>query len=77
MPQTAIFSLKPQKRLKIDIFRLKMQFEALRHFLDKSEEIRPPLKLKNNGGLLSSIFLYDAFEGYFVGLTQKGTIPDL
>ena len=32
---------------------------VLRHskgFLEKSEESRPPLKLKNNGGLLSEIF---------------------
>ena len=33
---------------------------VLRHlegFLEKSEESRPPLKFKNNGGLLSIIFL--------------------
>ena len=30
---------------------------VLEGFLDKSEESRPPLKLKNNGGLLSDIFL--------------------
>ena len=46
-----------------------MQFLAvLRHlegFLEKSEESRPPLKLKNNGGLLSAIFLQDAsFKRY-------------
>ena len=32
---------------------------VLRHlegFLEQSEESRPPLKLKNNGGLLSDIF---------------------
>ena len=37
-----------------------LQFAVCRHlelFLDKSEESRPPLKLKNNGGLLSSLFL--------------------
>ena len=45
-------------------WKLKFQFEAfssvdLRHlewFLEKMEESRPPLKLKNNGGLLSAIF---------------------
>ena len=30
---------------------------VLEGFFDKSEESRPPLKLKNNGGLLSDIFL--------------------
>ena len=44
-----------------------MQFLAvLRHlegFLEKSEERRPPLKLKNNGGLLSAIFL-DVIENF-------------
>ena len=36
------------------------EIAVLRHlegFFEKSEESRPPLKLKNNGGLLSIIFL--------------------
>ena len=35
-------------------------------FFEKMEESRPPLKLKNNGGLLSDIFLQDAsFKRYW------------
>ena len=51
--KTAIFPLKPLKGLK------PKEIEVLRHFegfFEKSEESRPPLKLKNNGGLLSDIF---------------------
>ena len=50
------YPLKPSKWLEVDIFQ---QIAVLRHlewFLEKIEESRPPLKLKNNGGLLSSIF---------------------
>ena len=49
------------KKALFGILEVKMQFlVVLRHlegFLEKSEESRPPLKLKNNGGLLSAIFL--------------------
>ena len=61
------FSNNPSKCLKIAIFPLKPQeglkpteIAVLRHFegfVEKSEESRPPEKLKNNGGLLSMIFL--------------------
>ena len=50
------YPLKPSKWLEVDIFQ---QIAVLRHlewFLEKIEESRPPLKLKNNGGLLSNIF---------------------
>ena len=50
------YPLKPSKWLEVDIFQ---QIAVLRHlewFLEKIEESRPPLKLKNNGGLLSAIF---------------------
>ena len=66
-PKTPLNALKWQFLKKYQLLALfgvlevKMQFLAvLRHlegFLEKSEESRPPLKLKNNGGLLSAIFL--------------------
>ena len=55
--------LKWQFPLKISTFSpfwgFRGKIAVLRHlegFLEKSEESRPPLKLKNNGGLLSAIF---------------------
>ena len=55
------FLKKYQLLALFGVLEVKMQFLAvLRHlegFLEKSEESRPPLKLKNNGGLLSAIFL--------------------
>ena len=53
MPQTAIsVGLRPVGGFggKIAVLR------HLEGFFKKSEESRPPLKLKNNGGLLSDIF---------------------
>ena len=64
---SSLFSKNPSKFLKIAIFPLKPQeglkpteIAVLRHFegfVEKSEESRPPEKLKNNGGPLSMIFL--------------------
>ena len=59
--QSSLQNHPREKFKKIDpllwVVERKLQFEALRAILDKSEESRPPLKLKNNVGLLSSIFL--------------------
>ena len=64
---SSIFSKNPLKCLKTAIsvsFRpfggFRGKIAVLRHlegFFEKSEESRPPLKLKNNGGLLSDIFI--------------------
>ena len=64
---SSLFSKNPLKCLKTAIsvsFRpfggFRGKIAVLRHlegFFEKSEESRPPLKLKNNGGLLSIIFL--------------------
>ena len=55
----AIFK-KYQLLALFGVLEVKFQILAvLRHlegFLEKSEESRPPLKLKNNGGLLSITF---------------------
>ena len=54
--KTAILPLKPQKGLKVDIFK---EIAILRHlewFLEKMEESRPPLFFNFRGGLLSSFF---------------------
>ena len=54
--KTAILPLKLKNGLKVEFFE---EIAILRHLewiLEKSEESRPPLKLKNNGGLLSDIF---------------------
>ena len=61
-----LFSKNPSKCLKTAIFPQKLpkglktaEIAVLRHlegFFEKSEESRPPLKLKNNGGLLSITF---------------------
>ena len=60
---SSIFSKNHSKCLKMAIYGLKVDIfkenAILRHlewFLEKMEESRPPLKLKNNRGLLSSIF---------------------
>ena len=50
------YPLKPSKWLEVDIFQQIAVLRVLEGFLDKSEESRPRLKLKNNGGLLSAIF---------------------
>ena len=42
--------------LKVDISKESAILRHLEWFLEKMEESRPPLKLKNNGGLLSAIF---------------------
>ena len=62
-PLSSIFSINHSKCLKMTIYGLKVdifkEIAILRHlewFLEKMEESRPPLKLKNNGGLLSAIF---------------------
>ena len=57
MPQNTNFPLKPQKRAKNDFLRENYSLRHLECFFEKMEESRPPLKLKNNGGLLSDIFL--------------------
>ena len=60
---SSIFSKNHSKCLKMAIYGLKVDIfkenSILRHlewFLEKMSESRPPLKLKNNGGLLSDIF---------------------
>ena len=66
---SSLFSKNPSKCLKTAIFPQKLpkglktaEIAVLRHLegffdkSDKSEESRPPLKLKNNGGLLSITF---------------------
>jgi len=57
--KTAILHLKLRIGLKVDIL---LEIAILRHlegFLEKSEESRPPLKLKNNG----EHFLLFFFQG--------------
>ena len=63
---SSLFSKNPSKcvkkaiSLKISTFsHFRGKIAVLRHlegFLEKMSESRPPLKLKNNGGLLSEIF---------------------
>ena len=53
-------SLKKYKLLDLfGVLEVNLQFLAVMRqgFLEKSEESRSPLKLKNNWGLLSAIFL--------------------
>ena len=57
--------------LKVDIFK---EIAILRHlewFLEKMEESRPPLKLKNNGGLLSAIFSKNHSKGLKMTILLK------
>ena len=60
-PKTTLSASKWQFLEKISTFvGFRGKIAVLRHledFLGKMEESRPPLKLKNNKGLLSSIFL--------------------
>ena len=63
-PKTTLSASKWQFILKIStpspLMGFRGKIAVLRHledFLGKMEESRPPLKLKNNKGLLSSIFL--------------------
>ena len=51
------FLLKTPKKAKNWHFDKKLHFEALRAIFEKSEENRKISKLKNNWGLLSTIFL--------------------
>ena len=56
---SSIFAKNHSKSLKTGIQKSRNAKFDLRHsewFLAKMEESRPPLKLKNNGGLLSAIF---------------------
>ena len=59
MPKNGNFFKKYQLLALFGVLEVKLQFLAvLRHlegFLEKSEESRPPLKLKNNGGQLFSL----------------------
>ena len=62
LPKTPLSASKLQFLFKKSIFvGFRGNIAVLRHlelFLEKSEESRPPLSLKNKGGLLSDIFLY-------------------
>ena len=50
------YPLKPSKLLEVDVFQKIAVLRHLEWLLEKSEESRPPLKLKKNVGLLSAIF---------------------
>jgi len=63
--KTAVLTSKAPKMAKSRYFLKKMKFELLTWFLEKSEE------RKNNGGLLSVIFFWDAS---FKRLVLKGAL---